>query len=319
MIDSQLASALEHARASGMPDLCELPPEAARGLYRVLTADELPALDLPYETRQFDGPASRLGLRIYRAAADAPGVILYFHGGGFVLGDLDCYHTLCSHLCARSGCHVVIASYRLAPESPFPAAVDDSYAALEWLAAHCVSEFARPLPIAVAGDSAGGNLAAVVSLLARERKGPAIALQALCYPVTAARPGMFPSHDKFNGIVLSAATMQSFHQHYFGSADATSDFRGAPLLASDLSGLPPALVQVAGYDPLHDEGVAYAQAMFAAKVKVSLVDYPGLIHGYLNMAGKSPTANAALTDLALALRAALAAQATPQHFNPTRT
>jgi acetyl esterase len=306
MIDSQLAAALEFAKSSGMPDLCELPPEAARGLYRVLTADELPALDLPYETRQFDGPASRLGLRIYRAAADAPGVILYFHGGGFVLGDLDCYHTLCSHLCARSGCHVVIASYRLAPESPFPAAVDDSYAALEWLAANCVSEFARELPIAVAGDSAGGNLAAVMSLLARERKGPAIAFQALCYPVTAEHPGMFPSHAKFQGIVLSAGTMQSFHQHYFGSADATSDYRGAPLLAADLSKLPPALVQVAGYDPLHDEGVAYAQAMSSAKVEVDLVEYPSLVHGYLNMAGKSPTANAALNDLALALRNALA-------------
>lgn len=304
MLDLELAEFLEEGRRSGAPDLCDLPPNPARGLYRLLTAAaDLTAAEVQVETRQIAGPDGALPLRIYRPHAEAGGIALYLHGGGFVLGDLDCYHAICSNLCARSGCVIVAVDYRLAPEAPFPAAVDDCYAALAWTAANAAGLGADPARLAVVGDSAGGNLAAVLALLARDREGPAIALQALAYPVTAAAPGQFPSHGKFGtGYVLTSRTMEYCNRHYFGPSGLAPDFRGAPLLAAEFAGLPPALIQVAGYDALRDEGIAYAERLMAAGVPVSLVDYPGLSHGYLNMAGKIKTAALAFDQVCSALR-----------------
>ena len=304
MLDLELARFLEEARASGAPDLCDLPPNAARGLYRLITAaaDQAPA-PVAMESRAIPGPAGTLPVRIYRPQGEAKGIALYLHGGGFALGDLESSHSVCSRLCQSSGCIVVAVDYRLAPEAPFPAAVDDSYAALEWTAANAVELAGKPLALAVVGDSAGANLAAVLALLSRDRKGPAIAFQALVYPVTAAAPGQFPSYDKFGtGYTLTRRSTEHFNQLYFGPSAVAPDFRGAPLLAASLTGLPPALVQIAGYDPLRDEGIAYAERMMADGVDVSLVDYPGLAHGFINMTGRIRTAALAFDQLASALR-----------------
>jgi acetyl esterase len=311
MLDLELARFLEEARASGAPDLCDLPPNPARGLYRLITAagDQAPAA-VPTEARQIPGPAGTLPIRIYHPQTEAKGIALYLHGGGFALGDLECYHAVCSNLCERSACIVVAVDYRLAPEAPFPAAVDDCYAALEWTAAHAVELAGKPAPLAVVGDSAGANLSAVLALLSRDRNGPAIAFQALIYPVTAAAPGAFPSHEKFgSGYTLTSRSMTYFNELYFGATGTAPDFRGAPLLAGSLAGLPPALVQVAGYDPLRDEGIAYAERMMADGVDVSLVEYPGLAHGFINMAGRIKSAALAFDQLSSALRSAMEAAA----------
>lgn len=311
MLDIELANFLEAGRRSGAPDLCDLPPNPARGLYRLLTsAADLAPADVLVDKRLIAGPEGALPVRIYRPHTQTGGIALYLHGGGFVLGDLDCYDAVCSNLCARSGCVIVAVDYRLAPEAPFPAAVDDCYAALAWTAANAPSLGASPDRLAVVGDSAGANLAAVLALLARDRTGPAIAFQALVYPVTAAAPGQFPSHEKFgSGYVLTSRSMASFNQHYFGPSGVAPDFRGAPLLAAEFAGLPPALIQVAGYDPLRDEGIAYAERLMAAGVQVSLVDYPGLSHGYINMAGKIKSAGLAFDQLCTALQRSLGAAA----------
>lgn len=314
MLDPQLKAILEMGRAAGTPELCDLPPMAARGLYQTLcSAFDLapaPASQVETQERLIDGPGGKLSLRVFRPtaeAAEAPGMALYLHGGGFVVGNTDCYQAVCSNLCLRAGCIVVAVDYRLAPEHPFPAAVDDAYAALEWLAAHGAELGGNGERLAVVGDSAGANLAAVMALLARDREGPPLAFQGLVYPVTAPVVGQFASYEKFGqGYVLTTRVAAAWLQAYFNGAACAPDFRGAPLLAEDLSGLPPALVQVAGYDPLRDEGIVYANRMMEAEVPVTLVDYPTLSHGYINMAGKLPAADLALHQLAAALRQHLA-------------
>lgn len=308
MLDLELAAFLEAGRASGAPDLCQLPPNPARGLYRQLTAvGDRPAAPASVGSQLIEGPAGSLPIRIYRPNGLPRGLVLYLHGGGFVVGDLECYHNVCCNLAARAGCTVVAVDYRLAPEAPFPAAVDDCYAALEWVAGNRKILGGDGQGIAVVGDSAGGNLAAVMALLARDRQGPPLAFQALLYPVLSARPGLYPSYEKYGtGYVLTRATIDYFSHLYFGPSAEAPDYRGAPLLAEDYRGLPPALVQVAGYDPLHDEGIAYAERLTAAGVPVSLVDYPGLSHGYISMTGASRTAALAFEQLCGALRDALA-------------
>jgi acetyl esterase len=307
MLDLELARFLEAGRASGAPDLCELPPNPARGLYRQLTsAGDRPPAPVAVDARLIDGPAGSLPIRIYRPSVPSQGIVLYLHGGGFVVGDLDCYQGICSNLAAGTGCTVVAVDYRLAPEAPFPAGVEDCYAALEWVAAHAAELGGAGQRLAVVGDSAGGNLAAVLALLARDRHGPALAFQALIYPVVSAKPGLFPSYEAYGqGYVLTRATMDYFNRLYFGDAAKAPDFRGAPLLATNFQDLPRALIQVAGYDALHDEGVFYAEKLMSAGVPVSLVEYPGLSHGYLNMTGACGTAALAFEQLCSALRAAL--------------
>jgi acetyl esterase len=197
---------------------------------------------------------------------------------------------------------VVSVDYRLAPEHPFPAAVEDCYASLAWVAAHAAELGGDARRIAVCGDSAGGNLAAVMALLARQ-KGPDICYQVLIYPVTTAMPGDLPSHKTFaEGTVLSLAAMRALTAHYFGASGRAPDFRGAPLLENDLSGLPPALILVGGHDVLHDDGVAYAERLIEAGVPATLVEYSGLSHGFINMAATLPGGRLALKQVGAALR-----------------
>ncbi len=306
MLDIQLRNLLEGARAAGAPDFADLPPAVARGLYsQILAASDLAPAAVDIEDRVIEGPGGDLALRIYRPRGPrkARGAVLYLHGGGFVMGRPQDYDGVASHLSERSDCVLVQVDYRLAPEHPFPAAVDDSYAALCWLGAHAAELEVDPARIAVAGDSAGANLATVCAILARDRGGPLLVQQILIYPVTAAAPGMFDSYLRFGeGFTLTARAAHYFTGHYLGDGVPATDFRAAPLLAEDLGGLPPALVLLAGYDPLRDEGAAYANRLIAAGTPASLIEYAGLAHGFFTMAGAVHTARLAVEQVAGALR-----------------
>ena len=235
-----------------------------------------------------------------------PGLV-FFHGGGFVIGDLDTHDDLCRCLANGSGCRVVAVDYRLAPEHPFPAAVEDCWAAMKWIAEHA-SDFGIAGPIAVGGDSAGGNLAAVVAQLAKS-EGPRIAFQLLIYPVTQLGGPEMPSmQENAKGYFLERESMQWFTRMYCPDAAQRSDPRLSPLIAKDLSGLPPAYVATAGFDPLRDEGKAYADKLDAAGVPVTHVNYPGMIHGFFSLRGLIPKAREAVAASAAAVRAALEAE-----------
>lgn len=308
MLDLHLKHVL--ALAAGAPDLCDLPPGPCRGLYRqICTAATVPPADVgvtPHETH-FGGQA--VNVRIYKpqkAAGPLP-VALYFHGGGYVLGDLDAYDAVCRQLCADSGVMVVSAAYRLAPEHPYPAAIEDCYAALGWVAEGIRGFGGDPTRIAVAGDSAGAALAATVALLARDAGGPAITFQLLVYPPAAGgHDGDYPSRERHAaGPTLTLRTMDYFNRHYFGPAAKAPDWRGAPLLAPSLAGLPPALLVLAAHDALRDEAKAYGEALGAAGNAVTVVEYHGLAHGFISMAGAVPAARLALAQMAQALKQAL--------------
>lgn len=313
MLDIQLQNLLDGLRAAGAPDFADLPPVAARGLYsQILTSGDLPVADVDIEERRIDGPGSALVLRIYRprGAGGVRGAVLYLHGGGFVVGRPQDYDGVASVLCAQADCVLVQVDYRLAPEHPFPAAVDDSYAALVWLAAHAGELGIDPARIAIAGDSAGANLATVCAILARDRGGPALVQQTLIYPVTVPEPepGRFESHRRCGeGYTLTTRSMRYFVELYLGGGGALTDARLAPLFADELGGLPPALVLVAGYDPLRDEGIAYADKLAAAGTQVTLVEYAGLAHGFISMGAALDAARIAVDQVASVLRRALAA------------
>jgi acetyl esterase len=310
MLDKQLESMMAQAQAAGMPDLCDLPPEACRGLYRqILAAADVPPADVAVTDHRGAIGGTAVQLRVYtpRGAAGPLPVVVYYHGGGYVLGDLDGYDNVCRQLCQDSGAIVASAAYRLAPEHPFPAAPEDAWAALNWVAEHARRFGGDPARLAVAGDSAGAVLATVVAIQARDSAGPDIALQALMYPATAGgHAGDFPSHELHAaGPTLTLRTMQYFNRHYFGEAGKAPDFRGAPLQAANLAGLPPTLLQLAAYDPLRDEGMAYGEALLEAGNAVTIVEYHGLAHGFVSMAGGIGAARLAQQQLAAALRQAL--------------
>ncbi|MGN7875850.1 alpha/beta hydrolase [Roseateles sp. 22389] len=308
MLDLHLKHVL--AQAAGAPDLCDLPPDACRGLYRqICTAATVPPADVevtPHEAR-FGGQALRVRVYRPRGAAGALPVTLYFHGGGFVLGDLEAYEAVCRQLCADSGVMVVSAAYRLAPEHPYPAAVEDCFAALGWVAEAIRGFGGDPARLAVAGDSAGAALAATTALMARDAGGPAIAFQLLVYPPAAGgHDGAYPSRERHAaGPTLTRRTMDYFSRHYFGPTAKAPDWRGAPLLAPSLAGLPPTLLVLAAHDALRDEAMAYGEALGAAGNAVTVVEYHGLAHGFISMAGAVPAARLALAQMAQALKQAL--------------
>jgi acetyl esterase len=313
MLDKQLEAIVAQAHAAGVPDLGDLPPAAARALYRqILAAADVAPVDVDVcdrtIDRAIDGAGGPLGLRVYTPRGEAPrGIVVYYHGGGYVLGDLDGYDNVCRQLSEDAGAVVVSVDYRLAPEHPFPAAVDDAWAAFEWVAAHAAELCCDDARIAVAGDSAGALLATVTTLLARDRNGPAIAFQALVYPPAAAGVhGDFASRTRHaEGPTLTLRSIGYFNRHYFGEGGAPLDFRAAPLLAPDLSGLPPALLQIAAFDPLRDEALAYGDRLLAAGNAVTTIEYHGLAHGFISMGGGVSAARLAQQQLAQALRGAL--------------
>lgn len=303
---------LDMLAASGQPTLDQLPPPMARqgadmGLVMLQGEEESVA-----EVRDLKapGPGGDIPMRLYRPAGSTPEqalpVLLYFHGGGFVIGSLPLYDRMCRALANAAGCAVVSVDYRLAPETRFPGAVEDCIAATRWVAEQAGALKLDASRLAVGGDSAGGNLATVVALHARDNGGPAIRYQLLIYPVADARGGR-PSHEEnAQGYFLTADLMGYFLGHYLGDNPPVNDWRVSPLLASDHSGLPPASVLVCGFDPLRDDGIAYADALRKAGVPVRFTHLEDQIHGCFNMDGAIPEARAALRLLGGELREGLA-------------
>jgi len=259
---------------------------------------------------EIPGPAGPMPARLY-APLDMPSggpspLLVYFHGGGWVIGDLETHDSACRFLAARSGALVLAVDYRLAPEHPFPAAVDDCAAAFRWAERNAASLGADPARIAVGGDSAGGNLAAVTCLVARDEGEPMPAMQLLIYPVTDGE-GEMPSRALFeDGFLLTKADMEWFEQRYLPDAALTLHPRVSVMHVDDLSGLPPAYVTTAGFDPLRDEGEAYARRLRAAGVPVALRRHPGLVHGFAHFTAVSRSSRAAMLEAAGALRMGLA-------------
>jgi acetyl esterase len=251
------------------------------------------------------GPAAPLPVRIYHPSPDpAPlPVIVYYHGGGWVLGDLDSHDNVCRALALKAGAVVVSVDYRLAPENPYPAAVEDAWAALGWVAENAASIGGDATRIAVAGDSAGGNLAAVVALMAREQGGPALRAQALLYPgvdmVTSDRASM---RDFADGMFLTHDRIEWFKDQYVPDRSRRGEPRVSPLHAADHRGLPPAVIVTAEFDPLRDEGEVYGEVLNAAGVPVRVQRYPGVIHGFVSMDRWFPEADQALDLVAGELR-----------------
>jgi acetyl esterase len=253
-------------------------------------------------------------LRVRHYAPNEPGgphpLLVFYHGGGFTYGDLETHDGLCRMLCMHAGVHLLAVDYRLAPENPFPAAVEDAFAALRWARANIDPLGADASRVGVAGDSAGGNLAAVAAQLSRDEGDAPLALQVLVYPATDATTRR-RSRDLFGeGFLLTDEQMKWFDVNYLGEERVhASNPRASPLLASDLSGLAPALVFTAAFDPLRDEGEAYAQALQSAGTATMLRRFPGVTHGFLSAAGISRTCRDALVEVAGATRAAFAAAA----------
>ncbi|MFN4354275.1 alpha/beta hydrolase [Parvibaculum sp.] len=311
-LDPQAKALLEQMAANpDAPRLIDLPPAGGREMYRAMAA-MLDPQGIPIgkvEDRAIPGPAGDISVRIYTpvAAGGTGPALVYYHGGGWVIGDLETHDALCRTLANEAGLKVIAVDYRLAPEHPFPAAIDDAYAATKWVEANASEIGIDPNRIAVAGDSAGGNLAAAVSLRSKAEKGPHIAFQLLIYPVTDA-PRTTQSYKDFAaGHMLEAEGMDWFWNHYVLSAGTDPKHPyAAPLHAESLTGLPPAYVVTAGFDVLRDEGKAYAEALKKAGVAVEYVNYEGMIHGFFNMQGVLDVARDAVKAAAKALKDALA-------------
>ncbi|MEP6665976.1 MAG: alpha/beta hydrolase [Nocardioidaceae bacterium] len=260
------------------------------------------------EDRSLAGPGGDLPVRVYRPTREASGprpLIVNFHGGGWTLGNLEMADWICSHVADGVDAIVVSVAYRMAPTHRFPAAVDDSFAAVQWCARSADALAADGGRIGVMGDSAGGNLAAVVCLMARDSGGPSIFHQALIYPAMDLAEE-WPSHQRQSKTPF--ATLDDYHAlvaHYLGPDGDPHDWRASPLYAKDHSGLPPALVQVAEYDAVHDHGVAYAERLRAAGVPVQLSEYGGMPHGYLSFPGVCRDAETALKEIIAAQQRAL--------------
>jgi len=256
------------------------------------------------------GPGGAIPVRIYRPlgshAGDILPALLFFHGGGWVFGNLDSHDRLCRALANAARCCVVAVDYRLAPEHPFPAAVDDAIAAITHVVRHASALGVDAQRIAAAGDSAGGNLAAVAALHFRDHGGPRLALQALLYPVTDLRMASDSYRTLATGYVLTAERMAWFARQYLRHAQDALDWRASPLLAASLAGLPPALVVTASHDPLVDEGRLYAERLDAAGVPVQYRCHDGMIHGFMTMAGAIEGGRTAIDETAAALRRAFA-------------
>lgn len=292
----------------GLPELDEMGVEQAR---TVRDKQRLPpGPDAVVRDHQMTGPGGNVAIREYRpiGATGALGGLVYFHGGGFVLGSLDSHDALCRQLAVDSGCAVISVDYRLAPEHKFPSGVDDAYAATSWVFEHAGKLGIDGKRIAVGGDSAGGALATAAAIIAKRKGGPKIAFQLLLYPVTDMRTFDTISHaENADGYFLTRASMVWFRDLYFVSPDDRSNPLGSPLAgdADELSGLPPALVITAGFDPLRDEAEAYAHKLQAAGVPCKLTRYDGAIHAFMSMYAYLECGRAAVREAADALRGAV--------------
>ncbi|MET3913378.1 acetyl esterase [Variovorax sp. OAS795] len=312
MLHPQARALLDFIEARGIPPTHTLSPAEARAFYRERRTATQPEAPQVAEVRELtaEGPHGTIPVRLYRplgSPSDAAlPVLVYFHGGGWVIGDLDTHDVLCRSLANGAGCAVASVDYRMGPEHRFPAAVDDVLAATRWVRRQAASLGLDASRLAVGGDSAGGNLAAVAAIAARDAGDLPIAFQLLIYPATDQRRG-HPSHEaNGQGLLLTRDTMAYFHDHYIDDQRHDLDWRASPLLHADLSGLPPALVLTAGYDPLRDEGMAYAEALTAAGNRAAYVCFERQIHGFITMGKVLDEAGTAVALCSAELRRALA-------------
>ena len=301
MIHPQAKALIDLIAQRGLPSMQSLPPVEARKYYRdrrALTQPEPPSV-AEVEELSITGPGGPMALRFYRPVRrsddkHALPVLVYFHGGGWTIGDLDTHDVLCRQLAVLSACAVVSVDYRMGPEQRFPAAVDDCVAATRWVHAHAASLGVDAARLAVGGDSAGGNLAAVVAIAARDAGDLPIASQLLIYPATDQRR-IHPSHrTNGQGYLLEAETIAYYHDNYIDDPALDLDWRASPLLCENLGKLPPALVLTAGFDPLRDEGLAYADALVAAGNRATYVCFERQIHGFITMGRVIDEANSAV-------------------------
>ena len=304
----EIRALLDRQAASGRPPLHRQSVAQARAFH----VQDAPALNGPpaamaaVADQLIPGPAGELPVRVYTPEGAPPfPIVVFFHGGGWVVGTLDTYDPLCRALAAATPAVVVSVDYRLAPEHRWPAAAEDAYAATLWASHNAAALGGAQHRLAVAGDSAGGNLAAVVALGARDRGGPAIAFQLLVYPALDAAGDTASWRDHAEGFHLTAAGMRWYWDHYLGGADGRAP-DASPLRAAFLGGLPPALVIVAEHDVLRDEGEAYAARLAAAGVAATATRYPGMVHGFFRWRAVTATADTALAEAAAAVGSALA-------------
>jgi acetyl esterase len=307
----QCKAFLDMLAAAGGPPLETLPLDEARKVpYMMIDAGgpEQPVAQV--DTRVIAGPVRPIPVRVYRPALaqDLPALV-YFHGGGFVICNLDTHDRLCRSLANESGCVVVAVDYPLSPEHKFPAAVEDSYAATRYVAEHATEFGVDSSRIAVGGDSAGGNLAAVVSLMARDRGGPSLKFQLLIYPLVDFDDNRPSMREYENDHFLTREFMDWCFESYLGRQDDRRAPQASPWYASDHRGLPAAMILTAECDPLRDQGEAYALKLQSAGVTVELKRYDGMIHPFVSLAGIIDAGRTAITDAASAVRHALIAAA----------
>ena len=296
-VDPQIQALLD--RGTGLPATHTLPVDVARTQYETRIALMAPPAGIAgVRDEMIDGPDGRLGLRIYTPHGTGPfPLLVFFHGSGFVLCSLDTHDGMCRNLCAGGGCVIASVDYRLAPEHKFPAGIDDCLHATRWAAAHAAELGADIRRIAVAGDSAGGNMAAVTALRTRDEGGPALCGQLLLYPVTDYHtPGTLSYEENAEGYGLTRDTMKWFWGHYLTDPSEGTHPHASPLRAPDLSGLPPSCVITAEYDPLRDEGELYAARLRVAGAPTVLSRYDGVNHGFMFWVGVVDKADAAMNE-----------------------
>jgi acetyl esterase len=300
------AQALRDARMrAGEPQLYTLTLEQARAadLASIQAAGGDPEPVHEVLDRHLPGPAGELPVRIYRPGPGGPsGALVYFFGGGWTLGSVETSDGICRSLANAAGCVVVTVGYRLAPEARFPAAVEDCYAALRWVAGHAAELGVDPARVAVGGDSAGGNLAAAVTLLARDRGGPPLAGQLLVYPNTDYLADTPSRRENVDPWLFNRTSVDWYWGHYLARPEDGANPLASPLRAEDLRGLPPALVITAEFDPLRDEGEQYAHRLADSGVPVRLTRYAGMVHGFFAMAGSLDAGRTAIDQAARQLR-----------------
>src|SRR4051812_45016105 len=300
-VHPQVQTLLDRVARSPLPPYHTVSAFVARRIYRDTRAVLAPKPPEVADVRLL--AFENYALRVYRPVQDETlPALMYFHGGGWTIGDVDTHDVLCRQLAVGARCVVFSVDYRLAPEYPFPAAVDDCLAATRYVAENAAK--LKISGIAVGGDSAGGNLAAAVALLARDARAPAIAFQLLIYPATDQRLATQSHERNGQGYLLTRDAMLYFRRAYLPNEKDWTDWRASPLLAKSHAGLPPALVITAGYDPLLDEGRAYAEKLRAAGVDVTYREFADMVHGFILFGGVVDTANVAVAECCSALRAA---------------
>ena len=298
-LDPQLAGVLQMMAAARAKPISEGTPEEGRAGYLALTAGSLaPEQRVPVasvQDRTVPGAAGDIAARVYRPEGTGPvPTVVYLHGGGYVIGNLDTHDNMCREICRGTQAVVVSVDYRLAPEHPFPAGIEDALAATKWIVAHA-REFGGKDIVAVAGDSAGGNFSAVITQQLRDAGTP-LAAQFLIYPAVDHAEAVYASaEENAKGYFLEADTMAWFYNHYAAHVSNPMDPLLAPLQAASLAGLPPAVIVTAEFDPLRDQGAAYAEGLRAAGGQVELIQGPGMIHGFFDMGRWSPGAQAIIT------------------------